>query len=77
MNEVYYKNQSTAIVTYFHITSCNGQLARCLQRLIEFDFEVIHSAGVKNQAAVMLSRLSTNGMADRDVDDKIPVLAIL
>lgn len=42
---------------------------------MEFDFEVIHTARVKNLATDALSRLSANGTDDKDIDHEVPVLA--
>lgn len=49
----------------------------CLRlRLIEFDFEAIHGAGIKHHAAHALSRLATNGENTTSLKDIIPLLTI-
>lgn len=54
-----------------------GNLARWRLRHMKFAFKVIHRAVEKQQAVDALSRLSTNVTADRNIDDEIPLLAIL
>lgn len=52
-----------------------GKVAQWHLKLIEYDFEVINSAGVKKWAAVAISPLSINGADDNDINDETSVLA--
>lgn len=51
-------------------------LARWWLRLSEFDFDIIHRAGMKNQAACALSRLEAEGKNCTDITDDVPVVTI-
>lgn len=44
---------------------------------MEFHFDVVQRSGIKHRAADTSSRLSTNGIYDKDIDDEPPVLTIL
>lgn len=50
------------------------KLARRCLRLSEFVFDVVHSAGIKQQAADELSRLKTKGEEVTPLNDEVPVL---
>lgn len=52
------------------------RIARWCPCLSEFDFDVIHCAVVKNQAANMLSRLSTSGNDNSSLEAELPLVAI-
>lgn len=52
------------------------KLARWSLQLSEIDFEVVHRAGMKHQAACSLSRLATNGEDKSSHKNDIPLLAI-
>lgn len=43
------------------LADSNGRLQRWCLRLLDFDFEVVHRAGIKHQAADALSRMRTKG----------------
>lgn len=53
-----------------------GKLAWWKIRLSEFEFEIVHRAGIKNKAADGISRRPTGGIDKKKRDEKIPVLAI-
>lgn len=45
-------------------------------RLINYDFDIVHLAEVKHQAADALSELLTNRADDTELDDELPVVVI-
>lgn len=56
------------------IFNCSDPLAELTLlrlRFVEFYFEINYSAGVKQQAADALSRLSTNRTGVKDIHDEI------
>ena len=59
-----------------NMADATGKLARWRLRLAEYEFDVVHRAGVKHQAADALSRLPTDGEDKAPLDDEIPVLVI-
>lgn len=50
-----------------------GKRSRWNLRLMEYDLEMILTAGVKHQATDALSRLYTRGTDDSKIEDDIPV----
>lgn len=50
-----------------------GMFARWRLRKLEVELDIVHSAGIKNQAANVLSRLDAPGMDDIDMDKDLPV----
>lgn len=54
-----------------------GELVRLCLKLPEFEFDTDYRAGIKQQAAVVLSLLQTNGEDKTLIDDEDPVLTIL
>lgn len=65
-----------ALKWFLTMTYVPGKLSRWLLRLSEFDFGILHSAGVKQQAADALSRLETIGIENALLDDDLPVFLI-
>lgn len=53
-----------------------GMLARCRLRLLEYDFEVVHPAGVKHQEDDALSGLTTTAVHDITLEDEISVMVV-
>lgn len=58
------------------LAACDMSLARKHLRLLEFDFEVVHQAGVKHQVAEVLSLSPTSETNKTQVEDEVPVLTI-
>ena len=56
------------------MADATGKLARWQLRLSELEFDVVHRAVIKHQAADALSRLETSGADDSSLQDEIPVL---
>lgn len=52
------------------------RLARCLIRLLEFDFKVIHRSGTKQLALDALSLLKTERGRKTNLDEEQPVLML-
>lgn len=52
------------------------KLARSRLRLLEYDFKVIYRAGVRHQAADVISRVRTEGKDYLDIETDIPVKAV-
>ena len=59
-----------------NLADASGRLQRWRLRLADFEYDIVHRAGVKHQAADALSRLPTNGTDQHPLDDGIPTLAI-
>lgn len=58
------------------LDDATGTLARWRPRLMKFDFEIIHRAGIKNQAANALSRLPMNGSDCTLLEDNISIMVV-
>lgn len=58
------------------LTDSTGKLERWKLRLSEFAFDVVHSAGIRHQAAEASSRLKTSGIDTTPIEDGIAVLCI-
>lgn len=58
------------------IADTTEKLARGELKPMKFHLEIIHKAGIKHHAADWLPRLSTDGADNKNIDDKIAVLAI-
>lgn len=54
-----------------------SRYANWMLRLAEFNFEIIHRAGIKNQAADALSWLTENGLDRISHEDDIPFMAFI
>lgn len=54
-----------------------AKLSRCQLRPLELDCDILHRAGVKNQAANALSRLKTERGVRRTLEDETPVINIV
>lgn len=59
-----------------NIIDATGRLARWELRLSEFEYDAVHRAGIKNQAADALYRLPTTGHDITPLDDDIPVALV-
>lgn len=53
------------------LADVTGVLVIWRPRLSEIDFDIVHQAGTKNQAADALSQLSTKGLVDTTIDDAL------
>lgn len=58
------------------MTDATGKLARGGLRLLEFDFEFIHQAGIKHQMADTSWCWPATGMDESSLDEDVPVLTI-
>lgn len=54
----------------------SDKLSRCRERYLEFEFDIVHSAGIKHEAADAISSLPTDGADNIKLNDDILVLAI-
>lgn len=70
------KTDQYSLKWILYLSSAYRRFARWHLRLSEFDFDVIHQAGVKHQAAEPLSRLDTDGEEKTHLDDDLPVCNI-
>lgn len=70
------KMDHEAVKQLLAMTVTTSHLARWRFRLLEFDLDVKHHVGVKDQAAESLLRLKTGGGNIETLEDKIPVIAI-
>lgn len=51
-------------------------LTRSTLRLMNCEFEIVHRAGIKSQAANALLRLNTVGTDDQNIDNFIPIMVV-
>lgn len=58
------------------MTDNSGKLACWRLRLVEFELDAVHRAGVKHQAADAVSRLPTTGIDDTPLHDDVQVLKL-
>lgn len=59
-----------------NVTDDSGRLTRWRLRLLEFDFDAEHQAGVKHQAANALQRLLSNDIDIADLEDDLSDMLI-
>ena len=59
-----------------NLSDASGRLQRWRLRLADFEYDVVHRAGIKHQAADALSRMPTDGSDQTPLDDAIPTLAV-
>lgn len=64
-----------AWIWILHAAEAACRLARRHPRLIELGFRVIHSVGLKYQAADAISRLPTNETDNKNIQDETSVLS--
>lgn len=57
-----------------YLTDSTCKLARCSLRVLEFEFDVLHSVSMKHVVADTLSRLETNGNDQAPIEDEVLVL---
>lgn len=60
----------------FNLADASGKLARWRLRLMEYDFFIIHQAGVEHQEADDLSRAHTEETDDSDIKHEIAIMAV-
>lgn len=58
------------------MTKVSGSLTHRGLRLLELDFDVVHRRGGKHQAANALSRLKTNAVDTKTMEDVFSVMEI-
>lgn len=68
------KTDRYALKWILNLEEATGKLARRRLRLMKYDFEIIHRAGVNHQAADTLSTLDTERKDASDVANDIPVM---
>lgn len=59
-----------------NLPDSTGRLAQWRVRLWEYDFDVLHRAGIRHQANDAKSRLQTTGEHKTHLDEDLPLLAI-
>lgn len=58
------------------MADATGKLAQECLRLSEFEFFIVHRAGIKHEAADALSRRQSSCDGETPLDDEIPILTI-
>lgn len=69
-------NEHDALKWILKLTDCTGRLAQLLPQFSKFNFEVVHSAGIKHRAADTISRLVSNDENTIPRKDDVPPLAV-
>lgn len=58
------------------LASAMGNLTRWRPLLMEYDFDIFHTTGIKDQAADTISWRNTKGMDDSGIEDDIQIMAV-
>ena len=70
------RTDHSALRWILNLTDSTGRLTRWRLRLLEYDFDVVHRAGIKHQAPDALSRLDTDAFDAQPLQDDLPVFSI-
>lgn len=75
-HQIHNQNGAQFPKVILNLTTSTRRLARQRLRLPEYEFDVLHLAGIKYQPAVTLYRLQTVGENRTPLDDCLPIFAI-
>lgn len=70
------RTDHSALRWILSLTESTGRLARWRLRLLQYDFDITHRAGIKHQAPDALSRLPTTASDESPVLNDLPLLCV-